>query len=283
MTVAPLEIRQMREPELDAILGWAAAEGWNPGLHDAGCFYAADPGGFLVGVLDGEPVASIFAVKYGAGFGFIGGYIVQPAWRGRSHGWALWQAGMERLAGRNIGLDGVVAQQANYARSGFRLAHRNFRFEGRSGGRPTQADETVSLSALSDEEVRRYDRSFFPDERSRFLQCWVRQTHSIALGVLGAQGLAGYAVARPCRTGYKIGPLFADTPAIAEQLFAGLLARLAPGQPVFLDVPELNPAALALAERHQLQRCFETARMYTQEPPTLSMDRMYGITSFELG
>jgi GNAT superfamily N-acetyltransferase len=282
--VAPvLEIRQMSEPELVVALDWAAAEGWNPGLHDAACFYATDPAGFLAGVLDGELVASIFAVRYGAGFGFIGGYIVKPAWRGRGHGWAVWQAAMARLAGRNIGLDGVVGQQDNYARSGFRLAHRNFRYEGRGSGLPSDEHGIMPLSALSDEEICQYDRRFFPDERSRFVQCWVRQEHSIALGVMQPQGLAGYAVARPCRVGYKVGPLFADTPGVAEQLFAAVLGRLGPEQAVFLDVPECNPAAVALAERHQMRRCFETARMYTRQPPEISMDRLYGITSFELG
>lgn len=283
MVASSLEIRQMSEAELNIALDWAGIEGWNPGLHDAACFYAADPGGFLIGVLDGEPIASIFAVKYGAGFGFIGGYIVKPAWRGRGHGWAMWQAAMARLAGRNVGLDGVVAQQANYAKSGFRLAHRNFRYEGRGSGRPMDACPTIPLSALSDEEIRRYDRSFFPEQRGRFLHQWARQRQHIALGVVGAQGLAGYAVARPCRTGYKVGPLFADTPAVAEQLYASVLGKLALDVPVFLDVPELNSAAVALAERHRMQRCFETARMYTREQPELNMDGQYGITSFELG
>jgi GNAT superfamily N-acetyltransferase len=283
MVASSLEIRQMSEPELDAVLGWAAAEGWNPGLHDAACFYAADPGGFLLGLVDGEPVASIFAVKYGAGFGFIGGYIVKPDWRGRGHGWAIWQAGMERLAGRNVGLDGVVAQQANYARSGFRLAHRNFRYEGLTSAGARESDQLVPLSALSADDILRYDRQFFPEQRDTFLRAWLRQEQHIALGILGAQGLAGYAVARPCRTGYKIGPLFADTPALAEQLFAGMLSRLPAAQPVFLDVPELNPAAVALAERHQLQRCFETARMYTRGQPEINIACQYGITTFELG
>lgn len=283
MVASPLAIRHMSEAELGLALDWAADEGWNPGLHDAACFYAADPEGFLIGVLDGEPVASIFAVKYGASFGFIGGYIVKPAWRGRGYGWTLWQAAMQRLSGRNIGLDGVLAQQANYAKSGFHLAHRNFRYEGRGGGRSTDVRTTVPLSALSDAEICRYDRRFFPEARARFLQGWVRQEQHIALGIAGAEGLAGYVVARPCRTGYKVGPLFADTPAVAEQLFVSVLDKLPPEQSVFLDVPELNPAAVALAERHQMQRCFETARMYTREAPEIGMDRQYGITTFELG
>ena len=51
-------IRAMTRDEVDVAVDWAAAEGWNPGLHDADCFYRADPQGFLVGLLDGEPIAS---------------------------------------------------------------------------------------------------------------------------------------------------------------------------------------------------------------------------------
>jgi GNAT superfamily N-acetyltransferase len=283
MQAERLEIRPMRRGELDIALDWAAAEGWNPGLHDADCFHAADPGGFLLGLVGGEPVASIFAVQYGATFAFVGGYIVKPAFRGRGHGMALWDAAMVRLAGRNVGLDGVVAQQANYARSGFRLAYQNIRFEGAGGGRPVDMDHIVPLASLSLDEVCRYDRDCFPDERTGFLRCWTGQADSVAIGALGAHGLAGYAVMRPCRSGYKIGPLFADTPALAEAMFVSLRGRVAPSAAVYLDVPQANAAATELAARHQLRACFETARMYTGAAPALSMHRQYGITTFELG
>jgi Acetyltransferase (GNAT) family len=87
---------------------WAAEEGWNPGNTDMQAFFAADPGAFLIGRLDGEPVASISVVKYGAGFGFLGFYIVRPLLRGKGYGLQIWRAGMARLEGRNVGLDGVV-------------------------------------------------------------------------------------------------------------------------------------------------------------------------------
>jgi hypothetical protein len=64
----------MTRAEIDLGIDWAAAEGWNPGLHDAESFYAADPGGFLVGLLDNEPVGMISAVKYGHSFGFDVGW-----------------------------------------------------------------------------------------------------------------------------------------------------------------------------------------------------------------
>ncbi|MFZ2854309.1 MAG: GNAT family N-acetyltransferase [Rhodocyclaceae bacterium] len=102
-----LTIRSMSSGEIELALDWAAAEGWNPGLFDAAPFHAADPGGFLIGYVGDEPVAVVSAVRYGAGFGFIGFYLVKPDRRGQGYGWAIWQAAMARLAGRSIGLDGV--------------------------------------------------------------------------------------------------------------------------------------------------------------------------------
>src|SRR6266568_5997206 len=123
-------IRTLRRGEIQLAIDWAAAEGWNPGLHDARCFHAADPEGFLVAEVDGVPVGCISAVAYGSGFGFIGLYIVVPAWRGRGIGLRLWAAAISRLSGRVIGLDGVPAQQENYRRSGFTLAWGNVRYAG---------------------------------------------------------------------------------------------------------------------------------------------------------
>lgn len=272
----------MTLPELEMALDWAAAEGWNPGLFDAATFHAADPGGFLLGTLDGEPVASIFAVRYGSGFGFIGGYIVRPELRGKGHGMAIWRAGMALLAGRNVGLDGVPAQQANYARSGFRLAHRNVRFEGRGCALPG-AGHVLPLGPQDLEAVLAYDRAFFPEQRERFMRHWLQQPGSVALGVRDGGVLLGYAVLRPCRNGFKIGPLCAESPQVAEELMQALRGRVPENEAVFLDVPEPNQAALALAERHGMRACFETARMYTGADPGLPLARQYGITTFELG
>lgn len=278
-----LNIRQIEAAELDIVLGWAAAEGWNPGLHDAACFHAADAGGFLIGELRGEAVAGISCVRYGGNFGFIGLYLVKPAYRGLGHGLALWQAAMARLDGCNIGLDGVVAQQGNYARSGFRAAYRHVRHEGRGSGEALAAEEIVRLSAQDLAAVSRYDRACFGGERQRFLQAWLSQPQHKAVGSFGPQGLRGYAVLRPCRNGYKIAPLFADTPELAEQLFLALQGQVAPDMPIFIDVPEANPAAVALAARHRLQPVFEAARMYAGAEPPLELALQYGIASMELG
>jgi ribosomal protein S18 acetylase RimI-like enzyme len=275
--------RTMTRDECALAVEWAAREGWNPGLHDAATFHAADPQGFFVGVLAGEPVASISVVKYDPGFAFLGLYIVRPEWRGRGLGRTLWEHGMASAAGRQVALDGVPAQQPNYRKSGFELAWHNARYEGR-GGAPASGDaHIVDLASIPFEMVKEYDSAFFPADRSAFLRAWLAQPDAAGLAWLEDGRLQGYGVIRKCRQGWKVGPLFADGERIAECLYCALAAHAAEGEPVYLDVPEANYDAVALVQRHHMHKVFETARMYTGRPPAVPMHRMYGITTFELG
>ncbi|MGZ5044775.1 MAG: GNAT family N-acetyltransferase [Methylobacter sp.] len=276
-------IRTMTRQEINIAVDWATEEGWNPGLHDADCFYAADPSGFLVGLLDDEPIATISVVKYGDSFGFLGFYIVKPEYRGKGYGIRIWNAGLALLGGRTIGLDGVVAQQDNYKKSGFTLAYRNIRYQGIGGGHYSADSGTVPLSALVFDDICAYDQPFFPDNRREFLRSWINQPQSTALGILRSNKLAGYGVLRICRTGFKVGPLFADSPECAEQLFAALKSHAPESAPVFLDIPAVNAAAVDLVNRHNMTVSFETARMYAGKSPDLPINRLFGVTTFELG
>jgi len=282
-TTPQYQIRGMTRNEVDTAIEWAAVEGWNPGLHDATCFFATDPDGFLAGLLDDELVATICVVKYGTSLGFLGLYIVKPSCRGRGYGLGLWNAGIARLEQRTIGLDGVVAQQDNYRRSGFAFAYRNIRYQGTGQAKTSQRREIAPLSSVPFDDLNDYDRSVFLADRSSFLKSWINQPQSTAIGFLRNGRLTGYGVIRAARTGFKIGPLFADDPGCAEALFNGLVARVPDDSGYYLDVPETNPAAVALAERHRMTIVFETARMYTGRAPDVPMHRLFGVTTFELG
>jgi hypothetical protein len=281
-TDPPVTVRPMDRDELGVAIDLAAAEGWNPGLHDAETFRAADPGGFFALEHDGRVIGTVSVVRYGDGFAFGGLYVLQPGYRGRGIGYALQQEFTLPFAGsRNLGIDGVLGMQSRYETAGFDYAYRNLRFEGTGGG--TAPAGVTPLGDLPFETVASYDRPFFPGPREGFLRAFLSQPDAVGYTTTSVAGdLSGFGFARRCRVGYKIGPLFADTPAEAERLFQALSAAV-PGEPLFLDAPEPNAKALALAGRHGMSEVFGTARMYTRSIPRLPIDRIYGITTFELG
>ncbi|MDD2767435.1 MAG: GNAT family N-acetyltransferase [Methylococcus sp.] len=276
-------IERMNQDQLGLVLEWAATEGWNPGLHDAANFFAADPEGFFMGFLDDEPVGSISAVTYPGNFGFIGLYIVRPEHRGKGFGLKLWHTAVEHLGDRTVGLDGVVERQASYARSGFVTAHRNFRFEWNGPAEQQPVSGVLPLEHLAFPELLAYDAGLFPGFREGFLRAWIGQPGCCGLAYRSDHGdVAGYGLLRPCCQGYKLGPLFADSSRIAEALLLAF-RRHAGSAPIFLDVPESNTAAMHLVGQRGMQRVFETARMYTPRAPSLPLERCFGITSYELG
>ena len=284
-----LDIRPMSRADLEAALIWARDEGWNPGLDDVGPFFAQDPSGFLMGYIGTVRIGCISVVKYGTDFAFLGLYIVHPAHRGKGHGKAIWDAGIASAQGRagekarTIGLDGVPAQQDNYRKSGFAFAYGSARWGGtlrglvatRSYVRPVTPDDFATIAD--------FDRRHTPAPREKFLRAWLapsptRQTE----GYFEDGRLRGYGTIRRCVTGWKIGPLFAETPAIAETLVPTLVAP-AGTDPLFIDVPGPNTAAVEMVKRLGFTPAFETARMYLGPAPEQPLQQVFGVTTLELG
>lgn len=281
-------IRTLRPDEVNIAVDWAAKEGWNPGLHDTDAFLAQDKEGFLGYFHEGQLIVTLSAVRYEGGFGFLGFYICRPDMRGRWRSYKLVKAALNRLDGCTLGLDGVVAQQGHYdSLFGFKLVHRNIRYGGPlapgaiSGGGAAEAG-IVPIGADLFDRISAYDQGAFLYPRPNFLKAWLNPPEGRALALLTDGVVKGYGVIRKCVEGYKVGPLFADTPDGARALFLAL-APEAGGAPVFLDTPEPNGAARALAEEMGLRPVFETARMYRGTAPDLPLARIFGITSYELG
>jgi hypothetical protein len=90
-------------------------------------------------------------------------------------------------------------------------------------------------------------------------------------------------VIRRCGRGWKVGPLFADDATAAEAILDALLSRIPAADPWILDIPEPNAAARTLVERRGTSQVFATARMYTGPAPSIDLDRIFGVTTFELG
>ena len=275
-------IRAMRPEDIALAADWAAAEGWNPGNADAHCFATVDPQGFLIGELDGAAAATISCVNYDERFSFLGFYIVRPDLRGRSYGLRIWKAAIAHAGARTVGLDGVVAQQENYKKSGFALAYPNIRYGGAIPAPTAPPAGVVPLTDVALSLVEADDATVFPAPRTAFLRAWIGTRGHVGRALVRDGRLAAWGVIRPCRSGHKVGPLVADDRAAAEVVFGALVTAIGGGE-VFLDVPSVNRDAVALAQGHGLAPVFETARMYTGPIRPLRLERVFGITTFELG
>jgi hypothetical protein len=147
----------------------------------------------------------------------------------------------------------------------------------------SDASGVVAIDTVPFEKICMYNQRFFPSQRREFLHCWVNMPDSKAVAYVEGSEISGYGVTWRCLEGYKIGPLFADRDEIAETLYLSLSSYAESESPIYLDVPETNPAALALAARRGMIKVFETARIYTGDEPAIVVDGIYGVTTFELG
>ncbi len=276
-------IRKMKENEVQIAIDWARKEGWNPGLNDAYCFYQADPQGFFIGLLDGEPIAVGSAVIYDDHFAFCGLYIVKEPHRHHGFGIELTEARLKYVGNRITGLDGVVDKASTYERIGYVPSHKQVRYEWAGTSTFSASPHVVDISAIPFHLIDEMDRKYFQAPRARFLQHWTHQSHGYAVGYYKDQQLKGYGVIRQCTQGYKIGPLFADSPEVATAIFETLCSKAA-GGPVYLDIPEPNQNAQRLVKHYKMAPKFEVIRMYRNGFPKINLDEnIYGVTTFELG
>ena len=268
------------------LIDWAKDEGWNPGVSDIDAFWATDPKGFFGCYLEEELIAGGSIVSYGGNFGFMGLFIVKPKYRDQGIGNRLWYLRRDILLdrlndGASIGMDGVVPMQSFYEKGGFRIVFRDERYQ-RVGEAFAIHSAVAGIEPAEWHKISGYDRLCFGFNRLSFLKEWLKMPESKAFSYTVRGEVKGYAVLRKAQTGFKIGPLFADEPSVGEELYKACL-NAAQGAPTFIDIPVTNAAAVDLVNRYKAQYVFECARMYYGKAPDIDMNRVYGITTFELG
>lgn len=265
--------------EVALMIDWAHEEGWNPGLDDPAAFHAADPGGFFVAEVDGAPVAAISVVNHSDHYAFLGLYLCRPDWRGKGIGFALWQHALAHADNRTVGLDGVSAQQANYARSGFVRAGSTRRLQGKlpPASGPARLATPEDIAAIA-----RLDRAANGIDRPAFLSAWIAPSETRKTVLLETpDGIVGWVTARLCRAGCKIGPVIAPTPEQALTLAASAAAALAQVEAI-IDVPDSNTRFDGILRDIGFTETFATARMYRGPAPTPD-ETLQAIATMELG
>lgn len=286
INIQELELRKLNFPQLELLVSWAEAEGWNPGPNDAAVYWATDPDGYYGYFHDGELIAGGSVVAYGDEFGFMGFFIVKPEHRALGIGRKLWYQRRDMLKSRlrkgaTIGMDGVVDMQPFYNKGGFEIAYKDYRYE-RAGESFTVHDCIAQIEENDTSELLEYDKKCFGFARPQFIIPWLKMPDNRTFKYVENGELRGFAIVRKANSGYKVCPLFADTELIAEELYKACLNSVA-GDPLYLDVPTTNEAAMRLAKKYNATYVFECARMYLGAPPNTDISKVFGITTFELG
>ncbi|MDJ0994494.1 MAG: GNAT family N-acetyltransferase [Dinoroseobacter sp.] len=276
-----IEFRTATPEELSLVLGWAAREGWNPGLDDAPAFFAADPFGFFVGCDDGVPIAAISVVNHSPDFAFLGLYIVQPEHRGKGIGMGLWSHALAHAGDRVVGLDGVPDQQANYRKSGFAKAGGTTRYSG-----AITANEHSSIVVATAQQIPdliALEESVSGAIKPAYLNAWFSGAGTrISLVDTTAGSVHGVCTIRKCQEGAKVGPLIARDRAGAQRLLEH--AATVFGGALVIDVPDASGALAELCRSYGMSPSFETARMYRGVAPNASdKTGFFAVASLELG
>ncbi len=290
-------IRIIKNNEFSQVTDWARSEGFAPGLDDISIYKNTDKKGIWVGCLNDEPIGSIACVKYNSAYAFIGLFIVRKEFRHNGYGILLWKHALNYLADVDcIGLEAAPARLYNYQTWGFRVSSITNRWK-LAGSRnipksnfykDIQHDFSVVLgNQISSEAVINYDSQREPSPRPHFLNDWLENSVGKVNVLSDNNGMChGFGRIRPCilednKRGWRIGPLLADTPPLAELLIRKLVGNL--DGDIFLDCSSLNPYANYLLSNLGFHQVSSTYRMYKGAQPPTSMNQVYGLACLELG
>ncbi|HKI79345.1 MAG TPA: GNAT family N-acetyltransferase [Ignavibacteriaceae bacterium] len=281
-----LQFQKLDFAGLKTLVNWAEEEGWNPGINDAEIFWKTDPDGYYGFYKESELIAGGSIVSYNGEFGFMGFFIVKPEYRTFGIGRKLWYQRRDTLISRlnkgaTIGMDGVIDMQPFYNKGGFKILFRDERHE--KIGENFKINKNIfSIETKDFDSILKYDKQCFGFSRPQFMITWLKQSGVKTFKYAENERLKGFAVIRKTKKGYKVCPLFADNPVVAEELYKACLNSVV-GDPLYLDIPVINKDAVALIKKYNTTYVFECARMYYGNPPDVDINKIYGITTFELG
>ena len=281
-------VKKMTTPEQvrDIIFARAAKEGWRPGALDHISFFSADSNRFFVGELNGEPITSMFFTKYSKDYVYTGGYLVDKKHRGKGYAVRTWNVAYASIDDScNLAFDSVLERVPFLASHGMlpqwciqcfdipltetsKYLAKESHLKGTEIVRPSKE----IFRALLD-----YDTQVHVVARQSFLENWVFAPNCHCSVAVDSGGkVVGYGVVRTTLgegSGWRIGPLFADSSVIARSLYRDMCVQVARDDPqavVTADVSYgryFSPDTLELLAELNGKATFQMMRVYKYGVP----------------
>ena len=275
-----IHIRPMTPADVATGMRFKTLAGWNQVERDWRRFLALSPDGCFVADVGGEPAGTVVTVTFGGVCGWVAMVLVPPARRRQGIGTAMLRHGIAHLQASGVNtikLDATPMGRRVYVPLGFRDEYGLQRREGVGQACRWTSVRPMRNTDLAD--VVAFDTPYYGVCREDLLRFLYRDSGGLC-GVFPQDGraIAGYVMVRPGSGAFQIGPLVAEHERAGRALFCWALDRLA-GEPVFFDLPLVNPDGTALAEEFgfSVQRGF--TRMYHGEEPYGGCPRQVYATS----
>jgi ribosomal protein S18 acetylase RimI-like enzyme len=262
-------LRRLTPADLPFADSVRALAGWNQTITDWERFLATEPDGCFLAEWNGNPVGTATTIIYGLDLAWIGMVLVHPDFRRRGIGRALLEHAITYLRSRGvrcIKLDATPAGQLVYDGLGFRSEWTLKRWVGRPvttksttpqpALRPWQATDAALLESL--------DAAAFGLSRRPLLVALAKHSSNALVLEPKPAGMAGFGFARAGSQALYLGPVVANSAVAALALVETLMARNR-GRMIFWDIPDLNEAAVSLAQRNGFSVQRPLVRMFLGE------------------
>lgn len=265
---------------LSQVVGWShTADAWERLINwgGRGCF-CVQQGDALI--------ATTVAICYGRDRAWIGMVITHPDYQGQGHAKRLMTATLDFLrenGTEHILLDANDTGRPIYEILGFRPLYKIGVWEGPASNYLGRRARPLREADLP--EVIALDAEVFGVARGRIIRRLVQDFPRLAWIDDESGQIDGFVLAhRRGEHGARIGPLMARTPWSAEKLLRTALEALI-GEKVRIDIPDRNPAAVALAGDHNLSLQRQCTRMVYGNvvPHTEIITQYFGLASLGTG
>jgi GNAT superfamily N-acetyltransferase len=256
-----LHIREMTTEDIPFGMRLKADAGWNQLEADWLRFLALRPGGSFVALWHDQPVGTVTTCMFDD-VGWIGMMLVDVRYRGQGIGRGLIERALQslELSGvKSVRLDATAMGRPLYQKLGFQDQYLVLRY----GGQAKECGEqvrAVPAEPMLVDGILRLDRQAVGVDRSALVRRLLEEQPQAGCAVVGDQEMAGYVCSRPGACARQVGPCIARDPQVGRGLLYEIFRRF-PHEPVYVDVPAENLAAVEAAESAGLRPLRELTRM----------------------
>ena len=251
--MATLSVRPLTAADIPLGMRLKSAVNWNQTEADWRRVLELDPTGSFVGQLDGVDVGTVTTVAFGS-IGWIGLMLVDETVRGQGVGKALMQTALddlERRGVKSIRLDATPLGQPLYEKLGFTADFALARWSGEPNASAPLDGVSQLATDSSVDRIAALDQQATATDRRALLAALLRDQPPVAQVIETGSQLVAAVLSRRGANATQVGPCSALESSSGAKLLRSAIGQLA-GQPVYVDIPDSNSAARAIATEYGL-------------------------------